>query len=317
MSKTVVGLFDNARDAEDVRSDLQSMNLSSADIDMVSQDSLGDQSTMLSRLSSAGVPEDDARLYYEGVRRGGSLVVAQVDDSYVNDVVDVMHRHNIVDLESRRASYSTIDADADTTSFTATTTAAATDYTTTDRTDYATTDRTVDTGDTINVPIVEEEIQVGKREVERGGVRVNVDVEEVPVEEQVTVRDETVRVERRPVDREVSGADLDAFQEGAFEVRETDEEAVVGKQARVVEEVVIRKDVEERTETIRDTVRRTDVDVEEVGGTTRTTGTTSSAGYTTGSTTGERDRSLTDRIEGATGMDIDRDGDVDDRTRNR
>jgi len=48
-----------------------------------------------------------------------------------------------------------------------------------------------------------------------------------------------------------------------MEVREKSEEAVVQKQARVVEEVRVGKEVNERTETVRDTVRRTDVQVEE------------------------------------------------------
>jgi len=169
----------------------------------------------------------------------------------------------------------------------------------------------------VKVPIVEEELRVGKREVDRGGVRVDVDVEEVPVEEQVRLREETVRVERRAVDRPVSDADAATFQEGTFEVRETDEEAIVDKQARVVEEVVIDKDVEERTETIRDTVRRTDVDVEDlsdrtVGSEYRDTDVTSQEG-----TTGQGRRGLTDRIEDATGRDIDRDSDVGGRPKNR
>ncbi len=122
------------------------------------------------------------------------------------------------------------------------------------------------------IPIVEEEVRVGKRAVEQGGIRVSKRVEEVPVNEQVTLRDETVDVERRRVDRPVTDADIAAVKEGTFEVRERDEEAVVDKQARVVEEVVIDKDVEERTETVQDTVRRTDVDVEELPGGTRPTG---------------------------------------------
>ncbi len=118
-------------------------------------------------------------------------------------------------------------------------------------------------GDT-TIPIIAEEIRVGKRQVEGGGVRVNTRVEEVPVQEQVTLRDEEIDVQRRKVDRPVSEADVNTFQEGSFEIRERDEQAVVDKQARVVEEVVIDKDVTERTEQIQDTVRRTDVDVEQV-----------------------------------------------------
>jgi len=72
-------------------------------------------------------------------------------------------------------------------------------------------------------------------------------------------------VERRPVNRTLSKADLDAFKESTIEITETDEEAVVAKQARVVEEVIVRKDVQDRTETVRDTVRRTDVEVEKLG----------------------------------------------------
>jgi len=178
----------------------------------------------------------------------------------------------------------------------------------------------------VKVPIVEEELRVGKREVEGGGVRVTSRVEETPVNEQVTLREETIDVHRRPVDRPVSDADLTNFQEGTFEVRERDEEAIVDKQARVVEEVHIKKNVEERNETIQDTVRRTDVDVEELSGRTRTsdyTDTTSTAGYTDSGIvsdegTIERGASnLGNSIESGTGLDIDRDGDVGQRdTRN-
>ncbi len=150
-----------------------------------------------------------------------------------------------------------------------------------------TTTRTANQGEAV-IPVVEEELQVGKRAVERGGVQVNVGVEQKPVEEQVNLREERVRVERRPVDREVTNADAAAFKEGTFEVREMAEEAVVNKRARVVEEIVIGKDVQERTETVRDTVRRTDVDVQQTGGQTMrgaaTTGATS--GATTGMTGG-------------------------------
>jgi uncharacterized protein (TIGR02271 family) len=115
------------------------------------------------------------------------------------------------------------------------------------------------------IPVVEEELKVGKREVERGGVRVESRVEEVPVEQQVRLKEEHVHVERRAVDRPVGAGD-EAFREGSFEVTERAEEAVVAKEARVVEEVVVNKEVGERTETVRDTLRRTDVDVREVGG---------------------------------------------------
>jgi uncharacterized protein (TIGR02271 family) len=116
------------------------------------------------------------------------------------------------------------------------------------------------------VPVVEEQVRVGKREVQRGGVRVYQRVTEQPVHEQVQLRDEHVSVERHPVDKPASEADLSALKDQSFEVREMAEEPVVEKMARVVEEVVVGKEAGQRTETIDDTVRRTDVEVEQLSG---------------------------------------------------
>jgi uncharacterized protein (TIGR02271 family) len=109
-------------------------------------------------------------------------------------------------------------------------------------------------------------LQVGKREVERGGVRVRSRIVERPVQEELRLREEHVKVERRPVDRPATAADINRVREGAFEVTERAEQAVVNKQARVVEEVAINKEVNERTETVRDTLRKTEVDVQKVEG---------------------------------------------------
>ncbi|PWF54973.1 YsnF/AvaK domain-containing protein [Massilia glaciei] len=116
------------------------------------------------------------------------------------------------------------------------------------------------------IPIVQEELKIGKREVQRGGVRVYQRVLETPVNESIDLREEHVHVERHAVDQPVRAADASAFQEGSFEVRETAEEAVVEKSARVVEEVVVGKDVTQREQQINDTVRRTEVEVEQLGG---------------------------------------------------
>ncbi len=116
----------------------------------------------------------------------------------------------------------------------------------------------------VALPVIEEEIKIGKRAVETGGVRVQSRVTEKPVEETVTLREETVHVDRRPVNRPVGEADAAAMREGTIEVPTMAEEAVVAKDARVVEEVVVGKNVTERDETVRDTVKRTDVEVEEI-----------------------------------------------------
>lgn len=140
-------------------------------------------------------------------------------------------------------------------------------------TDLNTTD--VTTNDTTNaIPIIEEELHVGKRVVQTGGARLRSRIIERPVEESVRLRVERVRVERHAVNRPATQADLNNFKEGDIEMTERAEVPVVGKEARVVEEVNLSKDVEEREETIRDTVRRTDVDVENLDNTTTTRRTT-------------------------------------------
>ena len=113
------------------------------------------------------------------------------------------------------------------------------------------------------------------REVSHGRVRIHSHVVEHPVQEQVTLRDETVDVERRPASGRSGTLSGDPFQERTIEVEEHDEEAVVSKEARVKEELVVHKDVDQRTETVSDTVRRTEVDVEDERG-VRSTGTTGS-----------------------------------------
>ena len=120
------------------------------------------------------------------------------------------------------------------------------------------------TGETA-IPVVEEELVVGKREVDRGGVRVYSHVVERPAEADVTLRDERVNVERRVVNRPATAADFQTGNE-SFELRASGEEAVVGKSSRVVEEVLIGKDSSERTEAVRDTVRKTEVEVEQIPG---------------------------------------------------
>ena len=110
------------------------------------------------------------------------------------------------------------------------------------------------------IPLAEEQIEVGKRTVDRGVTRVRRYVVERPVEQDVTLRGERVTIERRrPI--ETAGVPGQAIQERVVEVRETEEVPVVAKTARVVEEVTIRKEETEGTETVRDTVRREEVEV--------------------------------------------------------
>ena len=112
---------------------------------------------------------------------------------------------------------------------------------------------------------------VGKREVDRGGVRIYSHVTERPVEANVVLHEESINVERRPVNRAATAADFAAGSGPAIELRATGEEAVVGKTSRVVEEVLIGKQGSDRTEAVHDSVRKTEVDVEQLDTTTATT----------------------------------------------
>jgi uncharacterized protein (TIGR02271 family) len=210
---------------------------------------------LIGALTTAGVPEEHARYYEEGVRRGGTLVTVSASDADADRVMDIMNRHSPVDIEERAAAWRR-SGPASTAVRPATPHASAA---------AASTARRNLEGKQA-IPVVEEELQVGKRQVECGGIRVYSSMQERPVEEQVNLREERVRVERRPADRPADVGDIGrAFKEGTIEVTERVEEPVVRKNARVVEEVVVGKEATERTETVRDSVRKTDVQVEQVG----------------------------------------------------
>jgi uncharacterized protein (TIGR02271 family) len=115
------------------------------------------------------------------------------------------------------------------------------------------------------IPVVQEDLKVGKREVQRGGVRIFSRVVETPVNESIGLREEHVNVERHKVDRPISTGDTSAFKEQTIEMRETAEEPVIEKSARVVEEVAVGKQVSERQQKISDSVRHTEVQVEKLG----------------------------------------------------
>jgi uncharacterized protein (TIGR02271 family) len=226
---------------------------------------------LISGLTRLGVPEEDANYYAEGVRRGGTLISVDAADDRAESAVAIMKRHGAVEIDKRAAQWrdegwSGFDANATETAYNAFAgsgqTNAPVSEVTAEHQRLATEPRAAQ--GQVAVPVVEEQLQVGKREVERGGVRVQTHVSETPVEENVELREEHVNVERRPVDYTFHGTESEAFKESLVEVREAYEELVVKKKARVVEEVVVNKDVEQHTETVHETLRRTDVNVEPI-----------------------------------------------------
>jgi stress response protein YsnF len=243
MAKTVIGLFNDMREAQHIVQALGDDGFRREDIRTLT----GPEEASVGTLSAYGVPAAEAGQYTNAVRQGGVVVLVDTPDDRAARAVALMERAPAGDREARPAAEAAPHRAADA--------ARAGDRAGT---------REGEAGD-IKIPVVEETIQVGTRQVPRGGVRLQTRVVERPVEETVRLRDETVRVERRMADRPATEADLAAGRERTVEITETDEEAVVAKEARVVEEVVVRKDVQEQTETVRDTVRRTEVEVEEVG----------------------------------------------------
>lgn len=125
-----------------------------------------------------------------------------------------------------------------------------------------TSDKDFDRKTDASIPVIEEEVNVGKREIRRGGVRLRSRIIERPVEETLRLREERVRVERTPADREATESELENFHEDTIEVHEYGEEPIVSKHSRVVEEVKVGKDVHERHETVRDKARKTEIDIE-------------------------------------------------------
>jgi uncharacterized protein (TIGR02271 family) len=201
---------------------------------------------IIGALTDLGVPEEDAHYYAEGVRRGGVLVTVATDDANADRAAEIMRRHGAVDIDERAQQWRTtgwkkFDEKA-------------TPYTS----DQITNER-----DKV-IPVVEEDVKIGKRNVQKGRVRVYSYVTERPVEKKVRLHEEHAEVNRRTVDRPAEEADLRAA-DTSFEVRETTEEPVISKESRVVEEVSIGKEATERVETVRDTERRTDVKVERTG----------------------------------------------------
>ncbi len=118
--------------------------------------------------------------------------------------------------------------------------------------------------ESLHVPVVEEDLQIGTRQVEGGGVRVRTEVEEVPFTQEVVARHEEINVQRRPAHIPIEHGPPDTFREVTYEVRARAEEVEINKQLYIVEEIYINKHVVEHTETIQETVRRTKVDIEEL-----------------------------------------------------
>lgn len=194
--------------------------------------------------------------YAEAVRRGGAVVKVEVEEDETDAARSTLEAAGALDVEQQSRLWESPD-DFNSAERGASGVTAEPAKTPTSGTAASS---SVEGGEVI--PVVQEELKVGKRTVQTGAVRVYARAVERPVQESVTLRSEHAEVERRPVDRPATEADLRAFQDRTIEVKETAEQAVVAKTARVVEEVLVGKTASERTEQVSDTVRATRVEVD-------------------------------------------------------
>lgn len=304
MANTVVGVYDSYAQAQNAMNELLACGFSRDEVQLspesdrftttqastaTTHDQHGGSGIMNFFRSLFGTDEDrtDRDVYSEAVRRGSCVLTVHADsDEQSDQAADIMNRFNPVDVDERASAWrsegwSSYDESAP--MLTDSEIQSERSRYGQTRTEGAGMSATGATGEQTRIPVVEEELKVGKRAVQRGGVRVFTRMTEKPVQESVDLRKERVTVERHAVDQPASEADMAAFKEGSVELRETSEEPVVSKTARVVEEVVVGKEVTQETQNVNDTVRRTDVDVEQLGASD--TGTTGMRDTTTASTT--------------------------------
>ena len=269
MSSTITAMFDTRADAEAAKERLKVSNVDADQIHIHDKSSDGYQEQSKSTHAEPGIwasiknaflPDEDRHTYEEGMRRGGAVLTADVDDDAVGQAIDVLEDAGSVDIDERADDWRQSGWNQPTTGAATTGASAFGGFDDRQADTLGTTDRGASQEEII--PVVEEQLVVGKRDVSRGGVRVRSYVTETPVHEQIRLRNERVDVERRSVDQPLSAADGDAFRERTIDMTATGEEAVVGKTARVVEEVVVSKSADERVQQIDDTVRRTDVEID-------------------------------------------------------
>jgi uncharacterized protein (TIGR02271 family) len=258
MMRKITAVYDSKVDAQAARDRLLELGLSQEHIEILDQNAPGYSSGSASAehkglwasIKEMFIPDDDRRAFEESIRRGGYLLVASVEAEQADEALEALEGSNAVDLERRQEQWRAEGWTGQ---------------------DTAVAPRTAGAPDPGNpgeqtIPIVEERVRVGKREIDRGRVRVRSFVVEEPVHEEVRLREEHVEIERRPVNQPAgTGATDEAglLRERTVELQETAEEAVVAKEAIVTEEVHIRKRADERVEQIDDTVRRTEVQVDD------------------------------------------------------
>lgn len=285
-SATVTGFFDSRTEAETAADRLRALGLGgqvrvtegAAGSEAVSD--TDDGRGFWEKLGDFFFPDDDRSTYAEGLSRGGYLVTASgLTADQCEVAMDTLEEAGAVDIDERAESWRAEGWSGGTTSAGGLAgSAMAGGYaaggassgsmmgstgTGPGQESYTASAGGSDRmGGEESLPVVEERLRVGKRDVSHGRVRIRSYVVEEPVSETVRLEEDRVHIERRPVDRPATAGD-DLFRERSLEAEEHREEAVVQKEARVVEEVALRRSHDSHEETVSDTVRRTEVEVED------------------------------------------------------
>ena len=253
----VVTLFDTAEHAEFARKNLEKAGFSADDISIVGKKGLADNVIALRepglwhRLFGRDIAEYEARVYGKTVEAGGAVLTLRVPDTQLAKAMGILNQHHIVDV-SRRAVETGMIASSE--ALPATVPAPAKPLTT-----------EVDKGEVLR--LAEEQLEIGKRLVTEGTTRIRRFFVEKPVEAKVTLHEEHVEIVRLAAADPTSIKDVD-WSEKTIELVDTHEEPVVSKSVHLAEEVRVGKKATDRVETVRDKVRRQDVEVERtpVGG---------------------------------------------------
>lgn len=268
-SNTLTAFFDSRSDAENAVKRLEEAGIPHDSIRFVpGYEADGDRAIAGSddrkgfwaALEDFFFPNDDRLVYSEGLRRGGFLVsVSRISDDLYKTAHAILDDEGSIDIDERADQWRSEGWDTSA----ANASAAASEH---DRNLSALGTSREDAFDAPSddgtIKVVEENLRVGKRDVNSGSVKVRAYTIETPVSENVSLRDEEVTITRRPVDRPVDNGDA-VFQDRTISAEEHHEEAVVSKDARVVEEIGIRKSATERTETINESVRKTEVEIDD------------------------------------------------------
>jgi stress response protein YsnF len=256
MSQTVVGIFNSADEARNAVDHLLNNGFGESNVDYASgsgtyaneYDNNNNRESGISRFFKNLFGNDDESDRYSRVAKRGHIVTvhAQSTDE-ARRASELLDEYGAVNIDENDNEYKRRYGNM------------------TGTNDLVNTSDTDDLKEgSKTIPVIEENLQVGKRVVETGGVRLRSRIIEKPVEETIRLREEHVSVNRNKVDRPVTSDELDNLREETLEVRERAEIPVVNKEATVVEEVSIDKTVDHREETIKDNVRRQDVEVEDL-----------------------------------------------------